>query len=42
MARRLFIACVMHHAFSFISNRLFWDKKLRIAILTLATFIAMC
>jgi hypothetical protein len=23
-------------------NPLFWDKKLKIAILTLATFVAMC
>ncbi len=25
-----------------IYNRLFWDKKVKIAILTLATFVAMC
>jgi hypothetical protein len=25
-----------------LSNRLFWDKKIRIAILTLATFMALC
>jgi len=23
-------------------NRLYWDKKIRIAILTLATFAALC
>jgi hypothetical protein len=23
-------------------SRLFWDKKIRIAILTLATFVALC
>ncbi|HEX3358610.1 MAG TPA: hypothetical protein VHS31_16665 [Tepidisphaeraceae bacterium] len=27
---------------SFLRNPLFWDKKIRIAILTLATFIALC
>ena len=25
-----------------LNNPLFWDKKVRIAILTIATFIAMC
>jgi hypothetical protein len=25
-----------------LTTRIFWDKKLRIAILTLATFIALC
>ncbi len=25
-----------------LSYRLMWDKKLKIAILTLATFVAMC
>jgi hypothetical protein len=25
-----------------LSNRLFWDKKVKIALLALATFIAMC
>jgi hypothetical protein len=27
---------------SFLRNPLFWDKKIRIAILTLATFMALC
>jgi len=27
---------------SFLQNPLFWDKKVRIAILTLATFMALC
>jgi len=27
---------------SILANPLYWDKKIRIAILTLATFIAMC
>jgi hypothetical protein len=27
---------------AYISNRRFWDKKIRIGILALATFIAMC
>lgn len=26
----------------YLNNRLFWDKKVKIALLTLATFIAMC
>jgi hypothetical protein len=25
-----------------LNNRAFWDKKVRIAILTVATFIALC
>jgi hypothetical protein len=25
-----------------LTSHLFWDKKIRIAILTLATFIALC
>jgi hypothetical protein len=25
-----------------VTHRIYWDKKLKIAILTLATFIAMC
>jgi hypothetical protein len=29
---------VMHH----LTTRLFWDKKVKIALLALATFIAMC
>lgn len=28
--------------FAALSQRLVWDKKLKIAILTLATFVAMC
>jgi hypothetical protein len=28
----------MHH----LQNKLFWDKKVKIALLALATFIAMC
>jgi len=34
----------MHHAstLQLINYRLLWDKKFRIALLTLATFIAMC
>jgi hypothetical protein len=31
-------AHLMHH----LNTRLFWDKKVRIALLALATFIAMC
>jgi hypothetical protein len=27
---------------AFLSNPRFWDMKVRIAVLTLATFIAMC
>jgi len=27
---------------AYFSSRLFWDKKIRIAILTIATFLAMC
>jgi len=27
---------------NFLHNPLFWDKKIRIAILTLATFLALC
>lgn len=27
---------------SYLHNPLFWDKKLRIAILTIATFMALC
>ena len=27
---------------SFLYNPLFWDKKIKIAVLTLATFIALC
>jgi hypothetical protein len=30
------------NAMNFLRNPLFWDKKIRIAILTLATFIALC
>ena len=26
----------------YLQNPLFWDKKLRIAILTIATFMALC
>ena len=26
----------------YLHNPLFWDKKLRIAILTIATFMALC
>jgi hypothetical protein len=26
----------------FLSNPLYWDKKVKIAILTLATFMALC
>ena len=26
----------------YLSNPAFWDRKVRIAVLTLATFIAMC
>ena len=26
----------------YLNSRLFWDKKVRIALLALATFIAMC
>ena len=29
-------------AMAYLSSRLFWDKKVKIAILALATFIAMC
>ena len=29
-------------SFSAVLNPLFWDKKLRIAVLTLATFAALC
>ena len=25
-----------------VTNRIYWDKKLKIAILTLATFAALC
>ena len=27
---------------SYLHNPLFWDKKFRIAILTIATFMALC
>jgi hypothetical protein len=27
---------------AYLTNRRFWDKKIRIGILALATFIAMC
>jgi len=26
----------------FLNNPLFWDRKVRIAVLTLATFLALC
>ncbi len=32
----------IHPMMAALSNPLFWDKKIRIAILTLATFVAMC
>jgi hypothetical protein len=32
----------MRARFAFLNNPLFWDKKIRIAILTLATFMALC
>jgi hypothetical protein len=31
-----------HQAMHHLTNRLFWHKKIRIALLALATFIAMC
>jgi len=27
---------------AYLSSRLFWDKKMKIALLALATFVAMC
>jgi hypothetical protein len=32
----------MTNVLNLLNNPAFWDKKLRIAILTLATFIALC
>jgi len=29
-------------ALRFLRSHLFWDKKVRIAILTVATFVALC
>jgi hypothetical protein len=33
---------MMHQAMHHLTTRLFWDKKVKIALLALATFIAMC
>jgi hypothetical protein len=33
---------MLMHYFIVLSDHAFWDKKLKIAILTLATFAALC
>lgn len=33
---------MMHQAMHHLTTRRFWDKKVKIALLALATFIAMC
>jgi hypothetical protein len=42
LARRLLSRYAGVHLMRFFNTRTFWDKKMKIAILTLATFIAMC
>ncbi|MGA2584900.1 MAG: hypothetical protein ABSG31_16630 [Tepidisphaeraceae bacterium] len=42
MARRLFSPFHRKTMMLSLTNPLFWDKKIKIAILALATFIAMC
>ena len=41
LARRL-IFQMQEKPMSFLRNPLFWQKKIRIAVLTLATFMALC
>jgi len=38
LGRQLMEMCMM----AVLTSRLFWDKKIKIAILALATFIALC
>jgi hypothetical protein len=42
MAWRLFKVLRDRTVMQMLNNPAFWDKKFRIAILTLATFIALC
>jgi hypothetical protein len=36
------VYCRLESPMNYLNNPLFWDKKLKIALLALATFIAMC
>ena len=42
MARQLLWHRHKEFAMTLINTGIFWDKKLRIAVLTLATFAALC
>jgi hypothetical protein len=42
LARPLFLLGQGDSAMAVLTSRLFWDKKVRIAILTFATFMALC
>jgi hypothetical protein len=42
LARPLFLFDQGDTPMAVLTSRLFWDKKVRIAILTFATFMALC